>query len=456
MVNFLLPITFFSKTYTYSLAEPTAMISVVVFTLIIVIQLFRYPNRVVEVIPSQKAFLLGGLFWVCQLVSMFLSYCVSGESKLTSGIIHSSIILLGWTLAVYLSWAVIQLTVRSTDDEKKFVKAGLVGLAFYLLFVIVPQFLVLFHFEKITSYVNFLASLFEQRWRTMGGYDIYAHGSYVTTQHRINGFEPEASYLANLLGVVYLPLLIGLTVSRHSLWKTTISKNKQLIGNTIFTFSVLLTLVLAKTTTGILTAGIAFILWMIWSKNGFRAFLFSTLILSGFLLFVAYFKVSIVHTTFNQFLFAKGGTDNRLGGTIALAITFLQHPLWGVGSGFTSFFIVQNVPEVTTHNFEYQHLYSQYGFPILSDFLGWLATFGIIIVIPALWLLIRLILKSYKMQLVYKNSSWEKAIHISFITMIVLAAFSSIFILKIYLWPYLLMFFFYRQHLIRLGKEQKQ
>ncbi|CAK1234534.1 hypothetical protein [Fructobacillus cardui] len=463
MVNFLLPITFFSKTYSYSLAEPMAMISMPVFIIIILIQLFRFPQRLKYIIPSLSAIVLGITFWLLQLVAMFLSYNVTGESKITAGIIHSSIILGGWNLAIYVAWAVIQVTVMNEKDEKRFIKSGLVGLSLYLLLIVFPQFLVSFHFRDLVSYVNGVANVFEERWRTVGGYSMYANGSYVTTQGRVNGLEPESSYLANLLGIVYLPILIGLTVAKKNVWNWISSQKKSVWFNSLLALIVLLVLVLARTTTGILTAFVVYILWIIWSKGKFRASLLITAISALILLVAAYMSVPAVHTIFNQFIFAKQGTDNRLGGTIALAITFLQHPILGVGSGFTSYFIIQNVPIATTQNFEFQHLYSQYGFPILSDFLGWLATYGLVIMIPAFYLLFRLISRDFLSQYRLKNrddlnidKSWSRGLHVSFITMIILIAFSSIFIIKIYLWPYLLMFFFYRKHIMRLEEELKQ
>lgn len=60
---------------------------------------------------------------------------------------------------------------------------------------------------------------FLKRWKTLGPYNYYANGSYVLTQHRVNGFEPEASYLANLLGIVYLPIMVGITTTNQAIFK---------------------------------------------------------------------------------------------------------------------------------------------------------------------------------------------------------------------------------------------
>ncbi|WP_244269326.1 O-antigen ligase family protein [Fructobacillus durionis] len=413
--------------------------------------------------PSKTALALAGFFWVLQLGAMAWSYRLTGETVLTSGLIHSVIVLTTWSLTVYIAWATIEVTVTSEQDEKKFVKSGLIALAIYLLLVVLPQILVTLNVHRLNGYVNHLASLFERRWRVHGpNYDFYRKGSYVTSQHRVNGFEPEAAFLANLLGVVYLPILIGLTATGQKFWNWTKSRRLDLVLNVFFALTLFGILLLAKTTTGILTAVIAFVLWIIWSKGGMRAFLVTMAVLGILLGVAAYIKVPTVHNLLNQFLFAKGGTDNRLGGTIGLLLTFLTHPIFGVGYGYTSFFTIQNVPEYTTRNYEFQHVYSQFGYPNLSDLLGWFASFGLIVMIPAIFLLVRLVARTYlvryrlnSMNLSAEQQQWTRGLVASFITMIILAAFSSIFVIQVFLWPYLLMFFFYRKHMIRLEKELK-
>lgn len=63
MATFLLPITFFSKTYSYSFAETTMMIAFPVFVLLILLQIYRFPSRIAKIIPSAQSFLLAGFFF---------------------------------------------------------------------------------------------------------------------------------------------------------------------------------------------------------------------------------------------------------------------------------------------------------------------------------------------------------------------------------------------------------
>lgn len=438
------------------------MLAFPVFLTIILLQVYRKPERLGAIIPSGKAILLTGFFWLMQLLAMLLSYQKTGDTKLTSGLLHSLIFLLTWTITVYVAWAVIQVTVLSEVDEKKFVKAGLIGLAVYLLLVVLPQLAYTLGVHGFAGYDDFIGRLFERHWRmhTSVHYDFYQNGSYVTSQNRVNGFEPEAAFLANLLGVVYLPLLVGLTAAGQKFWRFTKSKRADSWVNTIFALSIIAILLLAKTTTGLLTAVVAYVIWIAFAKGRLRQSLTAMMVVGLLLLGIAYFKVGFVHQIFNQILFAKQGTDNRLGGSIALVLTFLAHPFLGVGYGFTSFFILENVPAFTTNNFEYKEVYAQFGYPILSDFFGWFASFGLVVMIPALYLLFKLVARSYlsnyRLTLSQEPSSdytWDKAMHVAFIVMIILAFVSSFFVIQVFLWPYLLMFFFYRKHLERVEKE---
>ncbi|WP_248719625.1 hypothetical protein [Convivina intestini] len=411
-----------------------------------------------RIIPSLNAVILTAFFWVCQLLVMLVSYLKIGETTVTSGIVHSVILLGGWTITVYLAWAIIQLTINDVNDERKFIKSGLIGLIIYILIVILPQLMVMFHVSRLTSYVDHIGHLFERHWRMHEGYDFYKEGSYVTTEHRVNGFEPEAAFLANLLGVCYLPIVIGLTTTKQIFWRALRSRTMNIIFNSLLAFGILLILLLVKTTTGILTAGLGFLIWLCWSRGRQRLVLLLLAAAGLVTIGIAYVKFDAIHTLFNQFLFNKQYTDNRLGGSIGLALTVLSHPFMGVGYGFTSYFTLQNVPLSTTQNFEFQQVYSQFGYPNLSEVLGWFASFGLIIMLPALWLLGKIIAKSFITQRYIKldndpNYWWDRGLHISFITMIILATFSSIFVIQIFLWPYLLMFFFYRRHIQRLEQE---
>ncbi|GMA70555.1 hypothetical protein GCM10025879_18010 [Leuconostoc litchii] len=390
-----------------------------------------------------------------QFLAMFLSYQHSGDSIQTTGIIRSVIFLFGWMMTVYMSWALITVTVTNYHEERLFIKSGLIGLIVYMIIVLVPQLLVTLNNFSIRPYVNTIAHLFERHWM---GRDFYVGGSYAVTNYRLNGFEPEAAFLANLLGVVYLPIILGIAITKQQFWhfKKHFALEKIVTWGLIV--SILMFLVLARTTTGLITLVVAAVLWFLWSKRDDKIILiiFGIIAISG--IAIGYFFVQPIHDIFYNFLFNKQGTSNRLGGTIALVLTFLSHPIFGVGYGFTGYFIMDYVPKSTTYNPEFQQVYRHIGYPILSDGIGWFATYGLIIMIPALWMLARLIIRSLVLQHELKirqseNWQWYLGIQISFIIMIILVAVSSLFVIQIFLWPYLLMFFFYRQTLINQEKE---
>ncbi|MCT4375944.1 O-antigen ligase family protein [Leuconostoc suionicum] len=455
MAAFLLPITFFPKTYSYSFAETTMMIAFPVFALLILLQIYRFPSRIAKIIPSAQSFLLAGFFLVMQFISMFLSYQRSGDSIQTTGIIRSMIFLAGWIVTVYMSWALIVLTVTNHKEERLFIKSGLISLLIYMVIVLVPQLLVTLNNFSIRPYVNAIAHLFERHWM---GRDFYAAGSYAVNNYRLNGFEPEAAFLANLLGVVYLPIILGIAITKQNFWhfKKHVALEKWF--NWAFIGSILMFLVLARTTTGLITLVVAAVLWFLWSKRDDKIILIIFGIIAIVGIALGYFFVQPIHDIFYNFLFNKQGTSNRLGGTIALVLTFLSHPLFGVGYGFTGYFIMDYVPKSTTYNPEFQQVYKHIGYPVLSDGIGWFATYGLVIMIPALWMLARLIIRSLVVQRELKirqpeNWQWHLGTQISFMIMIILVAVSSLFVIQIFLWPYLLMFFFYRQMLINQEKE---
>lgn len=67
--------------------------------------------------------------------------------------------------------------------------------------------------DKMAGYAQFLrgvAAVFEARWGD-AVYDFYSNGSYALTIFRINGVFEEASALAVMLGVFFIPLGFGLT-----------------------------------------------------------------------------------------------------------------------------------------------------------------------------------------------------------------------------------------------------
>ncbi|MGB2513103.1 hypothetical protein ACPF0S_09335 [Leuconostoc suionicum] len=458
MGAFLLPITFFTKTFGGKIesAETLSMLAFPAFVLLLLLQLFRYPKRVHDIIPSTKSILLGCFFLVAQSISIFLSYNVTGDNQQTTGIVRSYIFLFGWILTVYLAWAIVAVSVTNHREEKLFINSGLVSLTIYVVLVLFPQLLVSIGQNWLLNYVNTMAALFERHW--VGRNDFYIMGSYVATNHRLNGFEPEAAVLANLLSIIYLPILLGFAIVGQRLVrvKNKIFNSKYIVWVMIF---ILFTfLIMAKTSTGIIELIVALLIWFGWSKKNDKIFLAIISFLGLLFITLMYVAVPTIHNILNQFLFQKSGTDNRIGGTIALMLTFLSHPFLGVGYDYTGYFILKYVPEWTTHNWEYVNFYSKERYPILSAGVGWFATFGLVIMLPALWMLGRMIVRSIIIQNKLKDSntehaSWNRAIQISFLAMTLLVAVSAIFAINIFLWPYLIMFFFYRQHLINQEKE---
>lgn len=145
-----------------------------------------------------------------------------------------------------------------------------------------------------------------------------------------------------------------------------------------------------------------------------------------------------VHDMFTRFLLEKHGTENRLGGTIGLLKTIMQHPLFGVGYGFESPYIVENVPSWSKTNLEYQNVYAIYGYPILSGFLGWFARFGLVLVLPMIYVVVQRFKVAWQKQ---NAASW------AYVYFVVLAAVTSMFTFSVFAWPVLVVWFVYCESL---------
>ena len=174
----------------------------------------------------------------------------------------------------------------------------------------------------------------------------------------------------------------------------------------------------------------------------------------------AYMVVPFVHDLLDRWIFNKSGTDNRLGGTIGLAKTFLSHPFLGVGFGNEGYFIEQYLPEWSKHNSEYINVYSKMAYPVLNDMLGWLARYGAVVVLSGLWLLGGLVVRAVR---AYQNilqderpvASYYRIALRAFTIMVPLTLIvSCITQINAFSWPMLLMYFFYWR-VIHLAEESK-
>lgn len=308
-----------------------------------------------------------------QLIVIIYSYSVSDKKGLTSGLVTgpiNSFVFMGNIILVYM---LVYLVINSDQSEKLFFKSLMISLIILFIVVLLPQIIATFS-TKLDAWVNFIGRHFEAQYK--GRNDFYFNGSYTTSLRRVNGLESEASYLAGLLGIVFVPPILASLKNKYNF--ITDKVNNSSITTWTLLGVIIMTLFFAKTSTGFLIiALIALCLFAVVSSDA-RKYLLGAYVLMGLMLVLMYLVIPQIHLILNQYVLAKKGTDNRLGGTIATFKTFFHHPLFGVGSGYTSYFYLKYVPKSTIHNWEYQHVYSKTGYPALSVIGNALASYGLL------------------------------------------------------------------------------
>lgn len=256
---------------------------------------------------------------------------------------------------------------------------------------------------RYAEVLKHMASVFESRW--IGGvYDFYAKGTYALTVYRINGFFEEASALASILGVFYVPLGIGLLhLGRHQR-----SQRTEWAGVAIVLFSCTV-MVLARSSTGLGLAlvgmvllGVSYIRKTSPSTSPHQKYLATggimlTMILLG--------SIAISVPSVSQFLVQRLNYENvahlpRVVVTREVLALAADHPLTGVGRGNIS-------PHVLASDSFKQHAdkdaelgaWQQQGkLVILSVLPEALAEYGIPLVAAGMALLARLWLQLRRLQ----------------------------------------------------------
>ncbi|WP_135519786.1 O-antigen ligase family protein [Weissella confusa] len=365
--------------------------------------------------------------FIVQAVRVLISYNEVGIDTTTAGLIHGLIGLVELLIVVWLAWATVKL---SGQNFMTIVRGAYAAFWIYFIMVLAPQFWVMIGRTETIGYVNGLAQLFERHW--IGRDDFYQAGSYVTTQMRLNGFEPEAPFLAILIGVVFLPIFMVGVRQSLIIWRRPGVANALLLWVTLI--SAWLVLLAAKTTTGMLLVFVSVLLMLVTGVGMQRVMLLIIAVSGAGIGYGLYQYLQGVHDMFTRFLLEKHGTENRLGGTIGLLKTILQHPLFGVGYGFESPYIVENVPSWSKANLEYQNVYAVYGYPILSGFLGWFARFGLVLVLPMLYVVVQRFKVAWQNQ---NAASW------AYVYFVALALVTSMFTFFVFAWPVLVAWFVY-------------
>ncbi|MDF8374226.1 hypothetical protein G9401_01270 [Weissella paramesenteroides] len=442
MVNWLMPFAILPKTYTFFFFDLFSQIAVVVFGLFILVKLYLQPKQLEDVLPKTSTLRIWGVFVVVQLILMTYESFVVGATTRVYGLLHGLLMFIQVILSIWMAYTIQKMLIRSYDDAIKFMKSVVITMVVYLGVIVLPQILYLFGFTSLTHWINPIAHLFERHWENRNFYD---NGSYVTTSMRVNGFEPEAAYLALLVGIAFSPFLLMLIQEPLRAFK-----NRWIYWIAIILGAASLgVLLLAKTTTGFLLIGILALVYWLAAPKKQKISLFFLGIIAVIGVALTYITVPSVHNLLNTWIFQKGGTDNRLGGTIALIRTWLQHPLFGVGYGYEGQYIVDNLPAWSKNNFEYMQVYQHQAYPILNDTFGWLARYGLVFFLIFIWLLFGLVkrslvvLKELSGKFDQRSMFYRVSIKAFYMTIITVAVVSSVTPSNVVSWPILLMLFFY-------------
>lgn len=378
MAQWLILIGLFSKTYGSSIPVTLASIPIYLYFILFCRKLWLQPERLDTITFAPKVTLWAFIVLVDQLLMIGVSYVVTDHPDFTRGIMNSSVNTVAYFANIFFIYYLMVLLIDSQTQILKFVQGTIKTFVGFTILVLLPQVVATVS-PVLNGWVNLVGKLFEAKH--FGRADFYAMGSYTTTLHRVNGFSSEASFLAVLLAVVFIPLILAAIRYNYSYFKNRVDRTV-----TKFYWLLLLTsffvLFFAKTTTGILVIIFSVLILLIRLKGKRRNQLLILGLIACGILALVYFTVPYVQNLLNSFLFKKQGTSNRLGGTIGLLLTFVHYPITGVGDGFTSYYNFKFVPLSTINNWEYQNIFQKSGYPIQSIWGGWLAGYGLIGVIP--------------------------------------------------------------------------
>lgn len=376
---------------------------------------------------------------------------VPASTTASPGVFHAWLNFTAIEISIVLIYYVVFFNIKTDREINDFFKVTVTTLIVYLIIILLPQ-VVATRFGFLDGWVNLIGRLFEQRWP---GRNFYAMGSYVTTLRRVNGLAPEAGYLAAQLGIVFIPPLLAALKNRYDYFS---SAEQPMRKYWILLGATLITLLFAKTSTGILVIVLTLVLLFITGTNTQRkryVFSYVVLVIVGL---IGYVLIPGLRNLLNQYIFQKSGTSNRTGGTLGLLITFFHYPITGIGNSFTNYFLLKFVPLDTRYNAEYFAVYSATGYPVLSNAAGWLAQYGLIIVAPIVYYLYRKVRTAYSIKkrlhaLYDAQSLLYKTVVDSFLYSLVMYFVLSVLI---FTWSesyYFLMFFVYVVIINQLQKK---
>lgn len=313
-----------------------------------------------------------------QLIAMIISHFIISDDPLNRNPYVAFMKLIILLLIVFAHYCVVRFTIVSDKDMSRFITGSGIGLLILLCITYLQLFYLIF--PSLFSHVASFIGIFENRYSR----DWYTAGSYVQTLHRINGLNPESDYLAAQLLVVFVPFILASIKNKVNIFAKDRTYSAVLFY--LLLLSIIIMLFFAKTSTGILAIMIiVFSYWFMVPKN--RKIYSALLVIAccGLIYLISLF-VPFLKEIINVTLVSKLGGDSmntRLDGTLGLILTWIHHPVFGVGYNNHDFYLLKLIPNwLLQKSGEFRVVYGPgHFFPILSVFFGWLAEFGTLFVI---------------------------------------------------------------------------
>ncbi|MBU8686468.1 hypothetical protein KM918_03760 [Priestia megaterium] len=385
-MNYLIwPIAIFIADYL-NVTFPTYFgkrIQLYAYVLFICIALIKSKGEIPKDSFNKKVIQFIGIFLVMQLASMFLSNVRIGAAAYNKNPITTFVAFLGFVVGIIVHYYVVRLNINSFKDIKKFLKGGWIALLITLVVCLV-QLCYLFMPSIFKPVVEFIGNTIEASWdgiyaTKLDETSFYRLGSYVQTTLRLNGLTEEAPSLATQVFVIFVPFILASIKNQFNVFG---SKENKMYPLYISTILILVILVMAKTTSGFLFAGIILIMLMKNMTGLQRTAVIAVTVLGGFLLYQFNFKNQYLMDSINNFLLNKNqdSVSNRAGNTLALLETTLKNFVLGIGWEYHSYYIFDNLPEWARHNTEYFGYLKKGEFSVLTVLLSWTAEYGLLIV----------------------------------------------------------------------------
>lgn len=301
-------------------------------------------------------------------------------------------------LIMIANFLIIYLVMNMLTREQYQVQKLLAGVfwAFAILIVIcLIQIIYVFANGRLESLVELIGRYLE--YHNILNPGSFEKISYAQSTQRVNGLYAESGFLAGILAVCFGPFILSAIKNKVNIFFPDKKYNYLMYYGMLV--ALILVLILAKTSTGILAVGILLLLLLFSVKGKDRLILVGLYFFGGVILSIVVLKIPMLHDMLLSFTVGKTDSDSttmRLLATQAVLITLFKNPIVGVGVGQTSYFNFMNAPAAVKKLNEYQLFLKNKEFPDQSAWGALLAQFGLVIGIIILIFVVQMLIDMYR------------------------------------------------------------